>query len=106
MLGIGTDTLYAHYRDILEHGSDKATATVGGTLYRIATDPKHPNCASAGMFWLKVKEKWRTADSLAKDIGDNREQVFRIIGGLPDPKELTGTIVEHVMKDEKEDEDD
>ena len=54
------------------------------------------------MFWMKTRMKWRDV-SLPND--DKREQVFRIIGGLPDPKELTGTIVEHVMRDEKEDDE-
>lgn len=102
MVGVSIPTLEARYRDLLDNGMDRANCAVGGTLYRIATDPKHPNCASAGMFWMKTREKWRTADSLAQD-SEKRDQVFRIIGGLPDPKELTGTIVEHVMKDEKED---
>jgi hypothetical protein len=102
MIGVTEKTLYARYPEILDKGMDFATAVVGGTLYSIATDRKHPNCASAGMFWMKVKEKWRTADSLAKDIDEKREQVIRIIGGLPDPKEIEGTIVEHVMKDEDE----
>jgi hypothetical protein len=82
LIGVGQHLLVERYREVLDVAMDRANCAVGGTLFKIATDSKHPNCATSAMFWMKTRMKWREVGSDDGDTG-KKETVFRIIGGLP-----------------------
>ncbi len=60
-LGISKSTLYRHFPDELNNGSDIATAAVAGSLYQNAVD----GTVSAQIFWMKTIARWGE-----KDTGD------------------------------------
>ncbi len=59
--GISKPTLYRHFADELDNGSDIANAAVAGSLYRNAVD----GTVSAQIFWMKTIARWTD-----KDAGD------------------------------------
>lgn len=60
-LGISKSTLYRHFADQLDNGTDIANAAVAGSLYQNAVD----GTVSAQIFWMKTIARWGD-----KDMGD------------------------------------
>lgn len=56
MLRVDPKTLRKHFQDELERGSIEATAKVGQSLYRMATEG---NSVAAAIFWMKARAGWR-----------------------------------------------
>jgi hypothetical protein len=56
MLRIDPKTLRKHFRDELERGSIEATAKVGQSLFRMATEG---GSVAAAIFWMKARAGWR-----------------------------------------------
>ena len=56
MLRIDPKTLRKHFRDELDRGSIEATAKVGQSLFRMATEG---NSVAAAIFWMKARAGWR-----------------------------------------------
>ena len=90
-LGISKPTLYKHFANELDNGSDIANATVAGSLYRSAVD----GTVSAQIFWMKTIAKWndrdaggtgfaRTVDTEAKEVAVSDREVARRIAFMLD----------------------
>jgi hypothetical protein len=52
-------TLREHFADELEHGEARVAAKVAGNLVTIATSGTHKSAATAAIFWLKTRRRWR-----------------------------------------------
>jgi hypothetical protein len=79
-------TLRKHFRDELERGSIEATAKVGQSLFRMATEG---NSVAAAIFWMKARTGWRekhdpTPNSLPEmtDPDGARQRIARRIDAL------------------------
>lgn len=62
VIGITPPTLRKHFRYELNAGEHEANAQVAASLFRQATDPHKPNVV-AGIFWMKVRARWRDHDT-------------------------------------------
>lgn len=58
--GIGLATLNKYFRDELDLASTKATADVGGALYKNAISGN----VTAQIFWMKTRAGWKETDKL------------------------------------------
>ncbi len=56
LLDIDPKTLRKHFRIELDRGSIEATAKVGQSLFRMATEG---NNVAAAIFWMKARAGWR-----------------------------------------------
>ena len=56
MLRVDPKTLRKHFEDELKRGSIEATAKVGQSLFRMATEG---NSVAAAIFWMKARAGWR-----------------------------------------------
>ena len=56
MLRVDPKTLRKHLRDELDRGSIEATAKVGQSLFRMATEG---GSVAAAIFWMKARAGWR-----------------------------------------------
>ncbi|MBC7939898.1 MAG: hypothetical protein H7Z19_09080, partial [Chitinophagaceae bacterium] len=56
MLDIDPKTLRKHFHSELARGSIEATAKVGQSLFRMATEG---NNVAAAIFWMKARAGWR-----------------------------------------------
>ena len=56
MLRVDPKTLRKHFRDELDRGSIEATAKVGQSLFRMATEG---GSVAAAIFWMKARAGWR-----------------------------------------------
>ena len=56
MLRLDPKTLRKHFRDELDRGSIEATAKVGQSLFRMATEG---GSVAAAIFWMKARAGWR-----------------------------------------------
>lgn len=65
--GIGLATLNQYFREELDLGSAKATAAVGGALYRQAINGN----VTAQIFWMKTRGKWRESAQALEITGEN-----------------------------------
>ena len=82
MLRIDPKTLRKHFRDELDRGSIEATAKVGQSLFRMATEG---NSVAAAIFWMKARAGWREKHDLtvraerpAEQLSDQElEQLIR-----------------------------
>ncbi len=61
LLEIDPKTLRKHFRRELERGSIEATAKVGQSLFRMATEG---NSVAAAIFWMKARAGWREKHEL------------------------------------------
>src|SRR4051794_15138789 len=61
LLGIDPKTLRKHFRHELDRGSIEATAKVGQSLFRMATEG---NNVAAAIFWMKARAGWREKHEL------------------------------------------
>lgn len=76
-----------HFRDELERGSIEATAKVGQSLYRMATEGKN-----VAAFWMKARAGWRekqevqvtvpSGGPIAVDVSDVCERLAERIARL------------------------
>ena len=62
--GVSPTCLRDHFKNEWENGKAQMLAKVSGTLFGIATNPRHPQAASSCMFILKSQARWRTTDPL------------------------------------------
>jgi hypothetical protein len=58
VVGVDEKTLRLHFGQELEIAGIEANAKVAQTLFKMATDPKHPKAAICAMFWLKCRAGW------------------------------------------------
>ena len=56
MLRLDPKTLRKHFREELDRGSIEATAKVGQSLFRMATEG---DSVAAAIFWMKARAGWR-----------------------------------------------
>ena len=56
ILDIDPKTLRKHFRRELDRGSAEATAQVGQSLFRMATEGRN---VAAAIFWMKARAGWR-----------------------------------------------
>ena len=56
MLRVDPKTLRKHFQEELERGSIEATAKVGQSLFRMATEG---GSVAAAIFWMKARAGWR-----------------------------------------------
>ncbi len=61
LLDIDPKTLRKHFRHELDRGSIEATAKVGQSLFRMATEG---NNVAAAIFWMKARAGWREKHEL------------------------------------------
>ena len=78
---LGLTTLKAHYAEDLEMGRDKAHALVAMTLFRVATDPQHPKCITANIFYSKAHMGLKDDGSVPVDEDGDMKVVVIGIGG-------------------------
>ena len=64
LLGISSVTLARNYREELDTAEARANFNVANNLYNIATDPTNKSSASAAMFWMKTRARWRESNRL------------------------------------------
>src|SRR3954463_11188857 len=60
-VGIDPKTLRKHFREELDRGSIEATAKVGQSLFRMATQG---NNVPAAIFWMQARASWREKNNL------------------------------------------
>lgn len=63
VIGMSVTTLKVHYGEELRTGVHKANAKIAASLFQIATNPAHPRCVTAAIFWAKNRMGW-------KDVND------------------------------------
>lgn len=56
---ISVDTLERKFRAELDHGLAQANARVAESVFKRATNLKHPQGAISAMFWLKTRAGWK-----------------------------------------------
>jgi predicted ArsR family transcriptional regulator len=61
LLEIDAKTLRKHFRRELDRGSIEATAKVGQSLFRMATEGRS---VAAAIFWMKARAGWREKHEL------------------------------------------
>ena len=61
LLDVDPKTLRKHFSQELERGSIEATAKVGQSLFRMATEG---NNVAAAIFWMKARAGWREKHEL------------------------------------------
>jgi len=66
--GISDKTLREHFRQELATGRSKVKAKVAASLFKKATDDKHPQSAICGMFIMKCQFGWRQEDKLIHQV--------------------------------------
>lgn len=66
MLGISLMTLRKHFIEDIRRGEIMANATVGGALFKVASDVKHKKVVEAAKFWLTHRAGWK-AEPTQKD---------------------------------------
>ena len=86
MLRVDPKTLRKHFRDELDRGSIEATAKVGQSLFRMATEG---GSVAAAIFWMKARAGWseRRRIEVASETDPSQmsdEQLMRIIVTLQD----------------------
>lgn len=54
-LGVSIPTLRKHCKSELGRGHVIADAKVANTLFSVATDPRHPRCVTAAIWWEKTR---------------------------------------------------
>lgn len=57
LLGMSEFTFYKLYRKEIQTGHAKQVEAVATTLYGIATNPNHPKCVPAAIFFLKTRAR-------------------------------------------------
>lgn len=72
-LRITESQLRREYREELDVGKEGAMAMVTGSLFAIATDLTHKDCARAAQFWLQAQAGWR--------VREERQHSFGLGGG-------------------------
>jgi hypothetical protein len=96
MLRIDPKTLRKHFRDELDRGSIEATAKVGQSLFRMATEG---NNVAAAIFWMKARAGWREKHDVTVSAGEGAPMVMVYIpdnGRDPTPRiiDVEGTATE------------
>lgn len=59
VIGIDPKTLRLHYGEVMAAAKVSMDQKVIDTLFQIATNPKHPRCINAAIFWAKSQMGWR-----------------------------------------------
>lgn len=67
LLDVDPKTLRKHFRRELDRGSIEATAKVGQSLFRMATEG---NNVAAAIFWMKARAGWRERHDVTVSAGD------------------------------------
>ena len=95
LLEIDPKTLRKYFHYELDRGSIEATAKVGQSLFRMATEG---NNVAAAIFWMKARAGWRekhevvVTEKSLKEISD--EELQRLINGYAD-EILSARSVDH-----------
>ena len=93
LLEIDAKTLRKHFRRELDRGAIEATAKVGQSLFRMATEG---NSVAAAIFWMKARAGWREKHevhvSAVRPLVEMTDaELVRVIQGAGgDPDEVTG----------------
>ncbi|WP_052402294.1 hypothetical protein [Muricoccus aerilatus] len=66
LLDVDPKTLRKHFRRELDRGSIEATAKVGQSLFRMATEG---NNVAAAIFWMKARAGWREKHDVTVSAG-------------------------------------
>jgi hypothetical protein len=101
MLEIDPKTLRKHFRRELDRGSIEATAKVGQSLFRMATEG---NNVTAAIFWMKARAGWREKHDVNLSAGDGAPvAVIYLPDNGRDPKppefDLDATAIEAPNED-------
>jgi hypothetical protein len=59
IMKIGLDVLHREYKDEIADGGATANLKVAGALFKMASDPNHPKCATAAIWWTKARMGWK-----------------------------------------------
>jgi hypothetical protein len=78
VLEIDPKTLRKHYRRELDKGHIKATATIAGNLYRLATGSGR-EAVTAAIFWLKTRAGWK--ETAVQEVN----ATVRYVARMPEP---------------------
>lgn len=103
MLRVDPKTLRKHFRDELERGSIEATAKVGQSLFRMATEG---NSVAAAIFWMKARAGWRekpdpnALDHLPEAADRNRQSIPAPTYILPDDPHEAVRMYQRIIRGE------
>ncbi|MBP0495708.1 hypothetical protein [Roseomonas indoligenes] len=104
LLRIDPKTLRKHFRWELDSGSIEATAKVGQSLYRMATEG---GSVAAAIFWMKARAGWRekhevTVQAEMADSDGARQRVARrieaLVSRLPDDPVEASRVYQHLIQ--------
>jgi hypothetical protein len=88
LLELDPKTLRKHFRRELDRGSIEATAKVGQSLFRMATEG---GSVAAAIFWMKARAGWREKHDV-KFSGQDGEALapLLVVRRIVDPREGEG----------------
>ncbi|MCR0985287.1 hypothetical protein [Roseomonas populi] len=108
LLRIDPKTLRKHFRWELDSGSIEATAKVGQSLYRMATEG---GSVAAAIFWMKARAGWRekhdvTVQAEMADPDGARHRIAKrieaLVPRLPDDPVEASRVYQHLIQGKAE----
>lgn len=65
LMGMSINTLRKYFMVDIRKGEAMASVTVGGALFKMASDPKHKKCFEAARYYLERKGGWGPPEKAA-----------------------------------------